>query len=136
LRFLSSAPPETHGLVAVDEHGYPRPIWLSWSSRPLQSFSADQVAPCWLPALPPRRWNGLGVFPVPLSSQDQGPGSSSRGVRVPFRADLRLGCPRSGPAIVACATTACRPSSGFASLGVLAPLSTTTPGAPVHPPRP
>jgi len=38
LRFLSSAPPETHGLAAVDEHGYPRPTWLSWSSRPLQRF--------------------------------------------------------------------------------------------------
>src|SRR5271170_6761181 len=38
LRFLSSAPPETHGLVAAGEHGYPRPTWLSWSSLPLQRF--------------------------------------------------------------------------------------------------
>jgi hypothetical protein len=39
LRFSSFALPETRGRVAADEHGHPRPAWLSWSWRPLQSSS-------------------------------------------------------------------------------------------------
>jgi len=56
---------------------------------------------------------GLGVFLDLLDSRDRSHGRSSPGVRVPFRAEPRLGCPRSGLAPVACAPVTCRPKLGI-----------------------
>jgi len=62
--------------------------------------------------------------------RDQGPGRSSPGVRFPFRAGPRLGCPRSGFASNRLRDPP-RPSKpGIASPGVLAPSNALTPGAP------
>jgi len=65
--------------------------------------------------------------------RDQGPGRSSLGVRFPFKAGPRLGCPFFGLA-TSCLRNPPRPSKpGIASLEVLAPSSTSTPGAPSSP---
>jgi len=63
-------------------------------------------------------------------SRDQSPGRPSPGVRFPFRAELCLGCPRSGivaPTYVGAASCRARESP---LLGFLLPSSTSTPGAP------
>jgi len=56
---------------------------------------------------------GLGVFLDLLDSRDRSHGRSSPGVRVPFRAEPRLGCPRSGLATSAYAFATCRPKLGI-----------------------
>jgi hypothetical protein len=62
--------------------------------------------------------------------RDQGLGRSSLGVRFPFRAGPRLGCPCSGLA-TRCLRNTPRPSEpGIRLPWVLAPMSTSTPGAP------
>jgi len=68
--------------------------------------------------------------------RDQGLGRSSPGVRFPFRAGPRLGCPCSGLA-TCCLRNPPRPSEPGTRLpfGVLAPSSTSTPGAPFRPHR-
>jgi len=64
--------------------------------------------------------------------RNQGPGRSSRGVRVPFRTDPWRSCPCSGFAAAAhAAPSSCEP--GIASPEVLVPLSTTTSVAPFSP---
>jgi len=110
------------------------PRWTSTVTRarpgsrgvrvPFRGFFVAQVAPSWLPALPPRRSRRPRGLPCPTCSRDRGPGRSSPGVRVSFRAEPRLGCPRFGLAKVACATIRVPSQLGIASLGVLAPAST------------
>jgi hypothetical protein len=63
-------------------------------------------------------------------SRDRSPGRPSLGVRFSFRAELLLGCPRSGivaPTYVDAASSRARESP---LLGFLLPSSTLTPGAP------
>jgi len=70
-------------------------------------------------------------------SRDLSPGRPSRGVRFPFRAELRLGCPRSGIVVPTYVDAAPQSSPGIASPGVLTPLEHIDVGCPLsHPPRP
>jgi len=63
-------------------------------------------------------------------SRDVSPGRPSLGVRFPFRAELRLGCPCSGVVVTArAAPPSCRARES-PLLGFLLPSSTCTPGAP------
>jgi len=65
-------------------------------------------------------------------SRSRSPGRPSLGVRFPFRAELRLGCPRSGFVAAACAVTPSLSSPGIASPGVLSPLEHMDAGCPGH----
>lgn len=71
--------------------------------------------------------------PIPRS---RSPGRPSLGVRFPFRAELRLGCPRSGFVAPTYVDAASLSSPGIASPGVLSPLEHIDVGCPLsHPPR-
>jgi len=65
-------------------------------------------------------------------SQDRSPGRPSLGVRFPFRAELCVGCPRSGIVATACAAPPSSQARESPLLGFLLPSSTSTPGAPCH----
>ena len=65
--------------------------------------------------------DGLGVFLDGSFSRNRSPGRSSPGVRFPFRAGPRPGCPRSGLAAPACAGVTTDSSSGSPLLGFLLP---------------
>lgn len=71
--------------------------------------------------------------PIPRS---RSPGRPSLGVRFPYRAELRLGCPRSGFVAPTYVDAASSSSPGIASPGVLSPLEHIDVGCPLsHPPR-
>jgi len=65
-------------------------------------------------------------------SQGVSPGRPSLGVRFPFRAELLLGCPRSGIVVTACAAPPSSRARESPLLGFFLPSSTCTPGAPCH----
>jgi len=133
-RFFSFAPPETHGRSTAVEHGYPHPAWLSWSLRPLQRFWCHASSALLASSAPPSPFEtASGSFSCNFTSWTQGPGRSSRGVRFPFRAELRLGCPGSGASLPLARSR--RPGRARESplLGFCLPSSTSTSAAPVAP---
>jgi len=66
--------------------GHPRTDRLPELSSPSKVSPTRRVAPCWLPALPPRRRStGLGVFLVGRAAEPR-PRRSSLGVRLSFGA--------------------------------------------------
>jgi len=67
-----------------------------------------------------------------LTPGTRGPGRPSRGVRFPFRAELRLGCPRSGIVAPTCVDAASCRARESPLLGFFLPSSTLTSGAPRH----
>jgi len=77
--------------------------------------------------------DGLGVFPGRPDFRNRSPGRSSRGVRFPFRAGPRLGCPCSGLVATACAASTPRRARESPLLGFLLPRALSTPGAPSSP---
>jgi len=78
--------------------------------------------------------DGLGVFLGRPDSRYRSPGRSSRGVRFPFRAGPRLGCPCSGLAPAACAVETPRRARVSPLLGFLLPraLLRRVPRSPHH----
>jgi len=101
------------------------------SPSPAGSFSVRRVAPCRLAALPPRRFDDLGVFLV-------GPCRGTGAPRLPswgqvlsraLRASPPPARPFSDPAPSRRSRAVSGPG-GSASRGVLAPADTTTSGAP------
>jgi hypothetical protein len=81
---------------------------------PFRGFCCRPSSAFVAPSAPPSPFvSGLGVFLVRPDSRCRSPGSSSPGVRVPFRAEPRLGCPCSGLATLACASAACLSKLGI-----------------------
>jgi hypothetical protein len=119
------APPEALDRVAADRSPVARArSALVKLPSPAEVSVARRVAPHWLRALPPHRFDGLGVFLVVPDSRNYRPVSSSRGVRLLFRARLRRIRPfpllRSGSLALAGSFQ----RLGSASPGVLAPVET------------
>jgi len=113
-------------------HGHPCTVRLSWGSGPLQGLdSVRRVALYRLPALPPRRFDDLGVFLVVPSSRNVSPAIFP--LEVPSSSECSE--PRlrpSDPFTVKAPPKRFRDvpgSVGSASREVLAPADTTTSGA-------
>jgi hypothetical protein len=128
------APPEAQDRVATGPGpvARARPALLKLPS-PAEVSVARRVAPRWLRALPPHRFCGLGVFLGVPDSRNCRPVSSSRGVRLLFRARPRRVRPCSpSPHRLACAHRLVPGISGLPLLGFLPPRNASTSGAPAR----